>query len=72
MDCPNLRSPCNHHVRLAVGTGDGDGCAAGLHMIDISRPTAPSFAGCFADDGYHLRDDGKQYYAALIDGVLAS
>jgi choice-of-anchor B domain-containing protein len=27
-------------------------CAGGLHMIDISDPTSPSFAGCFAEHGY--------------------
>jgi choice-of-anchor B domain-containing protein len=27
-------------------------CSAGLHMIDISSPTAPVFAGCFSADGY--------------------
>ncbi len=36
----------------AVGTGASDGCAGGLHMVDISQPTAPRFAGCFAADGY--------------------
>jgi choice-of-anchor B domain-containing protein len=36
----------------AAGTGDGDGCAGGLHMIDIHQPAAPRFAGCFAADGY--------------------
>jgi choice-of-anchor B domain-containing protein len=33
----------------AVGTGT---CSGGLHMVDISTPTAPSFAGCFSGDGY--------------------
>ena len=33
----------------AVGTAT---CSGGLHMIDISSPLAPSFAGCFSDDGY--------------------
>ena len=39
----------------AVGTGDLDGspnCEGGLHMVDISNPTSPSFAGCFAEHGY--------------------
>jgi peptidoglycan/LPS O-acetylase OafA/YrhL len=25
---------------------------------------------CFQNDGYHLRPDGQEYYAALIDGAL--
>ena len=32
--------------------GGGQTCAGGLHMIDISTPTAPTFAGCFSSDGY--------------------
>ncbi|MEM9557302.1 MAG: choice-of-anchor B family protein [Acidobacteriota bacterium] len=27
-------------------------CDAGLHMIDISTPAQPTFAGCHGDDGY--------------------
>eukprot|EP01094_Clydonella_sp_ATCC50884_P017629 TRINITY_DN30_c0_g1_i1.p1 TRINITY_DN30_c0_g1~~TRINITY_DN30_c0_g1_i1.p1 ORF type:complete len:452 (+),score=161.34 TRINITY_DN30_c0_g1_i1:59-1414(+) len=27
-------------------------CNSGLHMVDISDPKNPEFAGCFADDGY--------------------
>ena len=33
----------------AVGT---DTCSGGLHMIDISNPKMPEFAGCFSEDGY--------------------
>lgn len=33
----------------ALGT---DTCEGGLHMIDVSSPAEPTFAGCFADDGY--------------------
>jgi choice-of-anchor B domain-containing protein len=33
----------------AVGTST---CGQGLHMIDISSPTDPTFAGCYSDDGY--------------------
>ena len=33
----------------AVGTND---CSGGLHMVDISNPTSPVFAGCFSSDGY--------------------
>ena len=33
----------------SVGTGT---CAGGLHMVDISNPTNPVDAGCYADDGY--------------------
>jgi choice-of-anchor B domain-containing protein len=34
----------------AVGVNSsGTTCGGGLHMIDLSEPTAPEFAGCFAD-----------------------
>ena len=33
----------------AVGTST---CSGGLHMIDLSNPAAPAFAGCYSDDGY--------------------
>ena len=33
----------------AVGTNT---CSGGLHMIDISVPQSPVFAGCFSGDGY--------------------
>lgn len=36
-------------VAYAVGT---DTCSGGLHMIDISDPLNPTFAGCFGGDGY--------------------
>ncbi len=37
----------------AVGNReDQRGCNAGLHMIDLSDPADPQFAGCFGDDGY--------------------
>ncbi|MDH3589347.1 MAG: choice-of-anchor B family protein, partial [Gammaproteobacteria bacterium] len=37
----------------AVGTRNNeDGCGGGLHMVDISRPASPEFAGCYSGDGY--------------------
>ncbi|MFZ2235685.1 MAG: choice-of-anchor B family protein [Dokdonella sp.] len=37
----------------AVGSRQGtEQCAAGLHMINISNPLVPTFAGCFSADGY--------------------
>ena len=33
----------------AVGTKT---CAGGLHMVDITEPGSPQFAGCYAEDGY--------------------
>ena len=38
---------------FAVGSRQGtQQCSAGLHMINISNPLAPTFAGCFGADGY--------------------
>jgi len=31
------------------GSGGGETCGGGLHMIDVRSPRAPRFAGCFAD-----------------------
>ena len=36
---------------LVIGVGTGT-CGAGLHMVDVSDPLAPTFAGCFSEDGY--------------------
>lgn len=38
---------------FAVGSRQGtQQCSAGLHMINISNPLLPTFAGCFGADGY--------------------
>lgn len=34
---------------IVGASGGGTTCGSGLHMVDIRIPTAPSFAGCFAD-----------------------
>lgn len=36
----------------AVGVRGTGSCDGGLHMIDISDPANPTFAGCFGDNGY--------------------
>jgi choice-of-anchor B domain-containing protein len=37
-------------LAAAVGvSGGGNTCGGGLHMIDITEPLSPTFAGCFAD-----------------------
>jgi choice-of-anchor B domain-containing protein len=35
-----------------VGARGKNDCGGGLHMVDIRNPTDPTFAGCFAADGY--------------------
>jgi choice-of-anchor B domain-containing protein len=36
----------------AVGTRQGIECSQGMHVMDISTPTAPVFVGCVSEDGY--------------------
>jgi choice-of-anchor B domain-containing protein len=36
----------------AVGVRQKGSCGGGLHMINISDPTNPTFAGCWGGDGY--------------------
>ncbi len=47
----------SHNIAINEDTGyayivGSDDCSGGLHMVDISDPVAPSFAGCFSDHGY--------------------
>ena len=35
-----------------VGASGKNSCSGGLHMVDLSNPTNPSFAGCYSGDGY--------------------
>ena len=35
-----------------VGAAGKNSCSGGLHMVDISNPTRPTFEGCFSSDGY--------------------
>jgi len=35
-----------------VGSRAATGCAGGIHILDMADPLNPTFAGCFADDGY--------------------
>lgn len=41
----------NEDSGYAYGVGTNN-CSGGLHMVDISTPTSPSFAGCYSGDGY--------------------
>ncbi len=37
------------YAYLVGSNSGGTTCGGGLHMVDIRNPTAPTFAGCFAD-----------------------
>jgi len=46
-----------HNVAINEDSGfayivGADDCSGGLHMVNISNPKAPAFAGCFSADGY--------------------
>ena len=41
----------NEETGFAFATGTNT-CAGGLHIVDIADPLNPTFAGCFAADGY--------------------
>ena len=46
-----------HNLNINTDTGyayivGSDSCDGGLHMVDISDPSDPTFAGCFGDYGY--------------------
>lgn len=41
----------NEDTGYAYGVGAGT-CSGGLHFVDISTPTVPVDAGCYAGDGY--------------------
>ncbi len=48
-DSHNVAADETTGYAYAVGT---DTCAGGLHVIDVRNPSSPTFAGCFAADGY--------------------
>jgi choice-of-anchor B domain-containing protein len=37
---------------LYIAGGTSPACGGGLHIVDVRTPTAPTYAGCFDDDGY--------------------
>lgn len=47
--CHNIVINEDTGFAYAVGTKT---CRGGLHMIDISEPAKPTFAGCYDEDGY--------------------
>jgi choice-of-anchor B domain-containing protein len=50
----------------AVG---GNTCGGGLHMIDISMPTNPMFAGCYGPSGYTIDAQCVVYNGPDVDHV---
>ncbi len=51
----------------AVGSNSGgETCGGGLHMIDITQPRRPTFAGCFADTTTGYAGTGYSHDAMCI------
>ncbi|CAH1793540.1 unnamed protein product [Owenia fusiformis] len=47
-----VSNPESNTIFVVGATNDNRGCRAGLHMVDVSNPKNPTFAGCFSADGY--------------------
>lgn len=56
------------NVELLDWAGLADACP-GTPPASVP-PASTQRAGCFYDDGFHLRPDGQRYYANLIDSML--
>ena len=62
----------SHNVAINEATAyayivGSDDCAGGLHMVDISNPGGPAFAGCFVDDGYTHDTQCVTYHGPDLD-----
>ena len=59
----------NEETGFAYATGNnssGTRCGSGLHMIDLSDPKNPSFAGCYAAAGTGRRGTGYTHDAQCV------
>ncbi len=59
----------NEETRIAyvVGAnGGGETCGGGLHMVDMSEPVAPTFAGCFQHPGTGENGTGYTHDAMCV------
>ncbi|MDX1547400.1 MAG: choice-of-anchor B family protein, partial [Rhodothermales bacterium] len=46
--------------------GGGETCGGGLHMVDVSTPQSPTFAGCFGHEGTGRRGTGYSHDAQCV------
>lgn len=51
---------------IVGASGGGQTCGGGLHMVNIQDPTAPQFAGCFADPTTGRKGTGYSHDAQCI------
>ncbi len=54
------------YAYVVAATAGGDTCGRGLHMIDIHVPSAPDFAGCFADHSTGREGSGYTHDAQCV------
>ena len=47
-------------------SGGGETCGGGLHMLDLSEPSRPAFAGCFFDGKTGRRGTGYSHDAQCV------
>ena len=47
-------------------SGGGETCGGGLHMLDLSEPSVPAFAGCFFDGQTGRRGTGYSHDAQCV------
>ncbi|MCY3678691.1 MAG: choice-of-anchor B family protein [Gemmatimonadetes bacterium] len=64
-----------HNIVINEGTGfayvvgsssGGETCGGGLHMLDLSEPSEPAFAGCFFDGQTGRRGTGYSHDAQCV------
>jgi choice-of-anchor B domain-containing protein len=54
------------YAYLVGGSGGGEMCGGGLHMVDIREPLSPKFAGCFADSTTGRSSTGYTHDAQCV------
>jgi choice-of-anchor B domain-containing protein len=54
------------YAYVAGANGGGTTCGGGLHMLDLSEPAAPAFAGCFAHTGTGRSRTGYAHDAQCV------
>jgi choice-of-anchor B domain-containing protein len=63
----NIAIDQESELAFVVGANSGGStCAGGFHVVDISSPTSPTFAGCFAATGLGRRGSGYVHDAQCL------
>ncbi len=59
-------NPATPFAYVVGASGGGETCGGGLHMLDLSEPASPVFAGCFADTNTGRRGTGYSHDAQCV------